>query len=258
MNKKTVIQLIKAFRLPECFLVVALGFIGFKYAEIQPHILTLVTLFFVISVTMLQNDWRDRIHDLKKGKRLAYEKPSLFLFWLILFWVICLVLIGILFLENAIAAGILALGVLLAAIYSEIRRLPLASVAFVSISVATALLIPLAFGASFKEIMPLFFATILIMFGRETLHDIADKKADGEYKKTIPILINDRFARAISAIALVVGCGLAIFFSIYTIIGSLFIMWGLLGINKEARLIKVRKKVDAGLVLLCLSLIALG
>ena len=91
------IKLIKAIRLPECFGVVALGFIAFKYAGIKPESLTLITLLFVIASTMLQNDWRDRFHDIEKGKTFASERPALFLCWLILFWIICGGLIMVLF-----------------------------------------------------------------------------------------------------------------------------------------------------------------
>ena len=93
------IDVIKSIRLPECLLVVALGFIGFKYARISFDGLTLIALFFIIAVTMLQNDWRDRLHDIDKGKTFAHKKPILFLCWLIFFWVTCCTLIVVLFYE---------------------------------------------------------------------------------------------------------------------------------------------------------------
>ena len=125
------VELINAVRLKDCLMVVGIGFIGFKYSGVQPEFLVLTTLFFICAVTMLQNGWRDRVHDVGKGKRFALENPKIFLFWLILFWIICLGLILVLFFIHPKTAGLFLLIALVGAIYSETRRVPLLPVTLV-------------------------------------------------------------------------------------------------------------------------------
>jgi len=249
------IGLIKALRLPECLLVVALGIISFKYASIPFNILVLITLFFVIASTMLQNDWRDRFHDIAKSKTFAHEEPALFLRLLILFWVICCGLIMILFIQHPSTASLLLVMALVGAFYSEARRVPLLSVIIVSLTSASPLLLPLTFGASFATITNLFIATVLILFGRETLHDIADMAADKGYKQTVPVIMGDKFARIVLTIALIIGCGFVVAVSPFALIGVAFIVLGLMNVTKDALVIQVRKRIDIGLVLLVVILL---
>lgn len=247
-------QLVKSMRIPECLLVLLLGFIGFKYASIPQNMLVLVTLFFVVAATMLQNDWRDRVHDLKKGKKFAFKNPRLFIFWVIFSWIICLSLIGTLYLQHPSSARLLLTMAFIGFIYSETRTIPLLSVSLVTLSVASSTLIPLTFGADFSTISPLFFATGLIMFGRETLHDVADLKADKEYKKTLPIVFGSKFARILSTISLIVGCIFAIIISPISLIGTAFILLGLIQVIKDVNLTQVRKFIDIGLIALIIGL----
>ncbi len=254
MYKYKMIELIKAMRLPEGIMVVLIAYIGFKYTGIKADLFAILILFFIVSVTMLQNNWRDRSHDLGKGKRFAHEKPKLFLSWLVTFWLICSLLLAILFFKNQTETYILFLFAILGLFYPEARRITFLSITLVSLMVGGATLLPLAFGGNFISLLPLFIATTLIMFGRENLHDIADTEVDRGYKKTIPLVLGDRIARIASATALIIGCGFAIFISYYATLGSLFILWGLIGVMKDPRVIVVRKRVDIGLALLVLSL----
>jgi hypothetical protein len=235
--------------------MVALGYIGFKYASILPDWLTLLGIFFIIAATMLQNDWRDRVHDIGKGKTLAHNKPSLFLSWLLFFWIASCVLITIIFLRHPAAAAMLLVMAFIGSIYSETRQIPLLPVTLVSLTVASPLLLSLAFGAKFTAIANIFIATILIMFGRETLHDIADTKVDIGYKKTVPIVMGHGFARMAATTALIVGCIFGAIASPVTIIGSVFILWGLTFVSKEVLVVEARRRIDIGLLLLALGLL---
>ena len=235
------IGLLQSIRLPECILIVILGIIGFKHSGISVHALILTTLFFVIAVTMLQNDWRDRSHDIGKGKSFASSNPKLYISWLLLFWVICCALITTLLFQQ-LATGLLLLGMaLIGALYSEARRVPLLSVTLVTVTSASPILIPLTLGAHIDTVLIPFVTTALIIFGRETLHDIADTSVDTGYKKTTPIILGDTFARIASAASLIIGCILAIEITPLTLIGSVFIVWGLLYIKKDTLVIKVRR-----------------
>ncbi len=248
-------KFIKAMRISDCLLMVTIGLIGFKYAGVPYSILLLVALFSVITVTMLQNDWRDRVHDIGKGKMLATQKPFLFLCWLIFFWILCVVLVSMVVFKYHFW-GILFVGMaLVGAIYSEARRIPLLSVTIVTITVASTTLLPMVFGVEFKMLWPLFVSVALIMFGRETLHDIADIEVDRGYKKTVPIVFGDKFARTISTITLLIGCGILISISAASVVGTIFVAWGLSKVYKETRLITSRKKIDFGFLLLCIGLL---
>ncbi len=249
------INIIKGLRLPECILVVILGLIGFKFASIHPNIQTLVALFFVIAVTMLQNDWRDRVHDINKRKTFAHEKPVIFLSWLILFWIVCGIQI-IMLSYNFPATSFLLLGMaFVGLIYSEARHIHLLSVFLVTFTVASSELIPVTFGAKLSTVLGLLITTSLIIFGRETLHDIADTDVDKGYKKTLPLYIGNKSTRIISLIALIIGCCFAVIISPISLIGSVFILWGLTKVMKDESLKWVRNRIDFGLIILSLSLL---
>ena len=248
-------EIIKSLRVRDCLLVVVVGYIGFKFAHVIPNKLTLLALFFVITSTMLQNDWRDRIHDLGKGKKFAFEKPKKFLYILVFCWLVTIGLIIKLFLNNELVALLLLGMAIIGALYSETRKIPLLPVILVSITVALPLLLSFTFGGHFSSIKDLFVLTVLIMFGRETLHDIADAPVDNGYKQTAPIFIGDKFARVSASIALIIGFIIAIKISYYTFFGFVFVLWGLTNIFSDSRVINVRKRVDIGLMLLALSLV---
>ena len=246
--------LLKIVRIPECLMVVLLGLISFKHTSFPIHSLSLLTLFFVVASTMLQNGWRDRFHDIGKGKSLAYENQSLLLFWLITFWIICVILIGTLYMQNPVTGYLFIVMAFVGAIYSEARKIPFLSVILVTLAVTSSLFIPVTLGASLADMYMLLIAVALIMFGRETLHDIADTKADFGYKKTVPILLGDKFARIICAFSLIIGSLFAITISTISILGSLLVLWGMMNIFMDVDLKSVRRKVDIGLVLLTLGL----
>ena len=250
-------NIFKSARLPECFLVVALGFLGFKFSEIPTNIEALVVLFFIILSTMLQNDWRDRVHDINKGKTFAHNKPKQFIVYVVLMWMVSFGSILQLSFSNPLVSGILLVMAIVGLFYSEARHVPFLSVTLVTITVASSTLLPLGFGSSFGDIALLFFTTACIMFGRETLHDINDVRVDIGYKKTIPVIIGDTVARISSMISLLIGCILAIIISPLNIISVCFILWGLSIVLKDPLVTTVRKRIDIGLVLLALTFVLL-
>ncbi len=244
--------IIKPMRIPECLLVVVLGYLGFKHANVPPNLIVLASLFFVIVATMLQNDWRDRFHDVGKGKTFALEWPRLFLFSLVLSWVVCAILISTLLARGSMAAIMLLAMAVVGALYSETRQLPLLPVTLVTITVASVTLVPIGLGAPFADLAALFSTVFFIMFGRETLHDIADVKVDIGYKKTVPIVLGDRPARILASTSLLIGCVLAVYMLPLTLVGSICIVIGLIWVMKDVRVVWVRRWVDAGILLLAL------
>lgn len=247
-------DLLKSIRISHCFLVVLLGFIGYKYSGIDPNSLILLTLFSIIAVTMVQNDWEDRVHDLKKGKRFAYENSQVYFMWLILAWIFCMLMMIIVFRINFITFLFFTIFVVLAFFYSRARKVPFLSLILVTISVPSSLLIPLTFGSSFSSISLVFAATFFIMFGRETLHDVADTNADIGYKKTLSVLKGETLPRILSTITLFIGCLFSIIFLPSSLFGASFILWGITRIEEDKDLIWVRRRVDIGILLTVLIL----
>lgn len=245
--------LLKAIRPAECLLLAVLGYVSFAYAGVRPDFLVLMTLFIVMAVAMLQNDWRDRVHDLGKGKRLAYDNPRLFLGWLLLFWTTCSGLIAVVATGNVQAGLLLAALAIIWGLYSETRRIPLVPVTVVSLTVGLSLLVSVPFGADVSELLPLFAAVVFIMFGRETLHDIADTKVDQGYKKTVPTVLGDRVARVAATTALLIGCALLTYLVPFAAVGTIVIIWGLSRVMTDPLVVWVRKRVDVGLGLLALG-----
>jgi 4-hydroxybenzoate polyprenyltransferase len=242
-----------ALRLPECSLVVFLSFLSFKISNTPISFLLLISLFFITASTMLQNGWRDRQHDIKKGKTIHKEKPSFFILWLFIFWLTSSLLSVSVFYSQHLTGCILFAMIAVGLLYSEARHIPFLSIFLVTITVASVTLLPMGFSATGRELLPLFLVVIFLMFGRENLHDIADMTADTSYKKTIPIIFGDYTARIISVITLIIGSIIALVINPVSIFGSVFILLGILQIPKEQNLIKVRQKIDTGLVLITLS-----
>ena len=246
-------KILKAIRLPECLLVLSIGFLSFKQVGTNANIQALVTLFFIVATTMLQNDWRDRIHDLKKDKAFATKNSALFLFFLTIFWLTAIYLTFNTILHDKVTGSILLFMLIVGALYSEARYVPFLSVTLVTITVASATLLPLGEGVIFYNLLPLASVVALVMFGRETLHDIADMKADIGYKKTLPIILGQYASRILSVISIVLGCIIALTISWYSIVGSLCIMYGLLKVLKDSSLKIVRQFVDIGMFLLAIG-----
>ncbi len=245
-------------RLPECLLVTILGYLSFRFTEIPVNTLTLVVLFFTVLATMLQNDWRDRVHDIHKSKLFASSKPNLFLVYVITSWIICFSLNLYLFVDKPIASGMLFIMAIVGLLYSEARRVPFLSVTLVTLTVASSTLLPLGFGAYIRDIYPFLFMVLCIMFGRETLHDINDVKADTGYKKTIPIILGDTTARILSVISLLLGSLIAVLISPLSSIGICFIILGLSKIKTDIHVREVRTKVDIGLALLAITFLVIS
>lgn len=249
-------NLIKTARLPECSLVTLLCLLGFAVANTPPHATTLAGLFCVVLATMIHNDWRDRLHDLNKGKTFAADHPTLLAASAGVMWIVCLGILIQVFSVNRNAAVMLFAMMAVGLLYSEARRIPFLSITLVTLTVASATLTPIAFGASLSNVLPLFVTTVLIMFGRENLHDINDVLADRGYKKTIPVVLGDKAARIASAVTLTSGCITALSISYIATFGICSILYGLAAIKKDPHVTKVRKMVDVGMVLIILGLLS--
>lgn len=184
---------VKALRLPVCVLGGLLVVVGYRLAglELAGATLPLIYTILVASGTMVWNDWRDRHHDVLKGRTFALEAGKRYLVFAVVIWAICLVLATAILIRDP-HQGILAFATLVAGlVYSETRMLPFvpnAMVAFVSASPALYAL-PVTYNASV-----VFLATACAICAREIIKDMEDIGADEGYKWTLIQLAGERGA----------------------------------------------------------------
>jgi 4-hydroxybenzoate polyprenyltransferase len=210
-----------ALRLSMACLAVGLAVSAFRLARLPLSLPTLGAVFFIFCGARLQNDWRDRHHDLKKGKTLAYSRPKLFLLSLFACWSACCLLIGLAARQDEALALLLSAMALAGLLYSEMRRVPWAPISLSAITSASPAFLPSTLKTDAAEMWPLFAAAALLMFGREILKDLEDEKIDQGYKWTIPVAYGERTARRFAIASVVIACVSATTISPLAIIGSL-------------------------------------
>lgn len=249
---------IKSLRLPVCFLATSLIVVSFRVNGANPPWLTVVTVFFGCCLTMLQNDWRDRHHDSRKGKVLALEHPKAFLVFLFVFWAVPLGLVPVVFRENRTMGFALAFLVLPVAAYSEVRRIPMAPVVIVSLVYAAPALLPVVTGQGSVKSWLIFLSSALVIFGREISKDIDDQHIDPGYKWTIPLAISESRARVIAAVAVTMGVVAAVGVSAVTVPGVFVALIGVALLVRGSGQKVARICLDIGMALAVLMLIFFG
>ncbi|MFH1866803.1 MAG: hypothetical protein ABIJ81_01835 [Patescibacteria group bacterium] len=182
---------IKALRLPITLLAGLLSVVAFKLVgRINESFLPTLIVISVASATMMQNDLRDRFHDIKKGK--VFTTKNYNNFWLItvLLWLFSLLLILYGWMYHGSSGLLPLLAVIVGLIYSETRRLPLVPIILVSLTSAAPALFPIFLGYSAPILWYLYIVTVLIIFSREMIKDIEDSLIDGGYKWTLPLYLD--------------------------------------------------------------------
>ena len=178
--KKIIIGFIQSLRLSVTIPAGLLVHIGAKISGTSTNWYLCLTVFCIAACTMLQNDYIDRKHDLKKGKTFASQNPNIVVTTLIVGWLYIGMVIYFCFPKESY---LLWIGVLGGMIYSYIRKIPLLS----WILVATISALPVLIGAHMKtrEVYFFAFAVFLGILGRELCKDIEDTDIDKGYKNTI-------------------------------------------------------------------------
>jgi len=189
---------VKAPRLPICLMAGVLTIVSFKLVN-RTHeaFLPALAVFAIACATMVQNDWRDRFHDINKGKTLALRQPLRFQLFLYAAWIsavaVCLMLFQVDYRQGAICALMMVSGLL----YSEARRIPMLPLITVAVTSASPVLLAM-FGqenkASQITLFVLIFGTIL---GREIIKDLMDREIDFGYKWTLPVVVGNYFSKAV-------------------------------------------------------------
>lgn len=186
---------IKAPRLPICLMAGLLTAVSFRFAgRINEAFLPALTVFTIACAANLQNDWRDRFHDVKKGKTLALRQPLRFELFLCAVWVLAASLCLVLAQSGYRQAMICVLMIIAGGMYSETRIIPLLPTLLVALTSASAALLA-GFGYEQIVLFALIFGTI---FSREIIKDLMDHEIDAGYKWTLPVAMGSYFSKAVA------------------------------------------------------------
>ncbi|MCM2339066.1 MAG: UbiA family prenyltransferase [Burkholderiales bacterium] len=246
---------IKSFRLFGCFLMVSLTIMSFVFARINIFWEAVIAVFFITSATMLQNDWRDRFHDIHKDKMLAFQQPRKFFALLLIFWLISWTLIGFIVALNLNIGIVLIIFTVVGIVYSETRMIPFIPIVLVSFASAGPVIFPLVMGANSGKLFLLFFSTVFIVFAREIIKDLDDEQIDNGYKWTIPLAFGEQRARILTAIIIIVWFVLVVKISLMLLLVIPFVVIVLVALICGAKPLMVKRYLNMVMVLVIFLLI---
>jgi len=197
---------LKSLRLPITLLAGFLTVISFKLVHnIDKALLPTIVVIVIACATMVQNDWRDRINDRKKGKMLALDKPNHFFLWTASLWFIAITLVVSGCINNPQFGVLPILAILVGLAYSEARHIPLLSLLLTALTSAGPALFPTFLGFNSPLLIWLFIVAVVLILSREIVKDIDDVMIDRGYKKTFPTLVGVFKARIIASLLIVVS-----------------------------------------------------
>jgi 4-hydroxybenzoate polyprenyltransferase len=252
---------IKALRLPAGLLFAVLTFVVAKDTELQTRTnlwLLAGTVLAITSATMYQNDMRDRVHDAKKGKRLALERPRQFRGVTVGLWMVAVSLTFVIGRQDFPSGILLTAMIAMGLVYSETRRVPLLPITITAVTSASPVLFAVIGGNNSARTYLLFATVAAIMFAREILKDMEDIKIDEGYKWTLPVTFGAKSALVIAEILLGVGAVGILFISSYTIPSVIFLGVATLYLRHGIRHIASAKMfVDGGVTAILAALFVL-
>lgn len=191
-------------------LAVALAATAFRIAGVALPPVVVPAVFAIACVARLQNDWRDRRHDRRKGRHAAWARPGAFLACLLGVWAVCCALIAVAAVQNLWLGALLAAMALAALLYSEIRRIPWAPLATAAVTSAAPAVLPVALHAGDSRPFVLAAAAGLLIAAREILKDIEDCRIDPGYKWTVPVALGETAGRRLACAGVMAGGALAV------------------------------------------------
>lgn len=246
---------LKTFRLPIVLLAGLLVVVSFKIVgHTNEALFSVLAVISIASATMVQNDLRDRWHDVKKNKVLALRKSKKFFVLAVILWIIALgvVFVGWYYNHRFGFLPLLALGAGL--VYSEIRRVPMLPIIIVSLVSASPSLFPVFLGYNVSDLWSLFAATALLVFSREMIKDLEDLHIDGDYKWTLPLILGEFYSRWVISVVLVVMLFI-VTFSLFVFIGIPLFLLAIILLLNGVNLKKVKLFLDLGAAATLISIL---
>ena len=236
-------------------LAVGLAASAFRLAKLQISLSILASVFFIFCAARLQNDWRDRYQDRKRGKTFASSHQRIFLSCLLACWAVCCLLIVIVASRSATSALLLSAMALAVLLYSETRKIPWLPISLFTITCASPAFLPSTLESNTERMLPLFAAAALFIFGREILTDLRDKEFDRTYKWTIPVAYGDRAAKWLAIISIAGACIAVATISPLVIAGILVAGMGLTLFCRDTSPTRTTNWLDGGAALVVAALV---
>jgi 4-hydroxybenzoate polyprenyltransferase len=81
-------QILDSLRLSMTIPAALLVHTGFAVSHQETNWLLVLLIFCIASMTMVQNDYFDREHDLKKGKDFAFKNQKILKYILLIIWIL--------------------------------------------------------------------------------------------------------------------------------------------------------------------------
>lgn len=223
----------------------------------QVKLIPWIPIFVAITgmAIMVQNDWRDRYHDLRKGKKFVVENESSFFLFTVSLWVISAMLIIIIWTKDTFW-GITSLYLtLMGLVYSEARALPIAPGLIVSQTAAGAVLFSFVKNPQ-PSLVLLYLSTTFFIWGRETLKDMDDVDIDNGYKWTFPVNLGVKKSMRIVVLMYTVALILMLFVSWKALLGIPFLVASVMMMMMANKNHKLTKRIgDLGIAVILISLL---
>lgn len=249
---------IKVLRLPLVMLAGLLCLVGFKISQGKFSVF-LPTIFtiFLAGTCMVQNDWRDRKHDILKGKHFASNNEFAFLVFLLVLWSVTITLAVMLLREQTEFGWLAIAGIFSGLVYSETRKIPLLPALLVALTSASPVLFPTLISYS-PIILLLFLSTTLLIFGREILKDVDDMNYDKDYKWTLPVFVGSRHAKIIAGIFVLSASVISIALSLKIILGITPLIISVAYLLTDRGHKTAKTMIDIGILLTLASMFVFG
>lgn len=251
---------IKSLRLPACFFYSLIVIVSFKISDLAPENLWLYisSAFFISCASMVQNDWRDRHHDLKKGKCLVLENEWKYFGLVVLMWVVAF--------SMAIAMAILmpkAVSVIpwamifLGLVYSETRKIFLLPMTLIALTAASSALFPVFQNYHHPIIWMFSVAMFVASLTHEIIKDLEDWTVDIGYKNTLPRKIGTRSSEMVAGILMILAFGLMALITSVTLAGLPFCAIAYYCLFKKRTYLAAKRFFDGGIITATLVLLAI-
>lgn len=245
---------VDALSLKVALFAALLALVSLQLAEVPPTWSSIAAIFCITVSTMLQNDWRDRVHDVRKGEVLVMEHTRAFLMLVLSAWAVSFTLVLMTMHSQPQLGAFLACVALVGLLYSEIRRVPMLPILLVALTSASPVLFPLMHGHFTVQLGFLYGAAFWVIFAREITRDIEDMRIDPGYKWTLPVAYGEARAVSLASGALLLGVAMIVQVSLWCVPGTIIAACGIHSLRQRNTL-QSRLYVDAGMAMVLCTLL---
>lgn len=194
-------------RLPACLFYCLLVAVSFKLAGGHDERIWLyvASALFISCAAMVQNDWRDRYNDLKKGKTLATDWPKKYLILVLVVWALAIAAAFAVTFWSIKPSLIPWSMVLVGIIYSETRKIFMLPTVLIACTAASSVLFPVLEGRWLLSVWMLFASMFLASLAHEIVKDLEDLTVDVGYKNTLPQKTGAKWSEIVAGILMILS-----------------------------------------------------